>query len=231
MIDKRVESIDAALAGLRDGACVMVSGFGDSGVPTALLEGLLAHGACDLTIVANNAGSGDSGLAALIREGRVRRIVCSYPRSRGSVWFETRYASRDIELEVVAQGTLSERIRAGGAGISGFFTPTGAGTELAEGKETRVIDGRECVFEQPLRADFALIKGRTADSWGNLTYRSAGRNYGPSMAMAAAITVAQVERVLPLGALDPEVIVTPGIFVQRVYERVADAAPLEGSPT
>ena len=216
MIDKRCGSVAEAVADVFDGAVLMVSGFGESGVPDELLEGLLEQGAGDLTIIANNAGSGDQGVAALFREGRVKRIVCSYPRSRGSVWFERSYAAGQVDLEVVAQGTLSERIRAGGAGIPAFYTPTAAGTELAEMKESRVFSGRDCLLEHALQADFALIKGRTGDCWGNLVYHATARNYAPTMAMAAAVTIVQVDNVVPLGSLDPEAIVTPGIFVQRL---------------
>jgi len=216
VIDKQVLSIEAALSDIRDDAVVMVGGFGDSGVPDCLLRGLLETGARNLTIVSNNAGSADDGLASLFREGRVRRIVCSYPRSRGSRWFEYRFERGEVALEVVPQGTLSERIRAGGAGIAGFYTPTGVGTFLASGKEVRQIDGRDCILETPLNADFALIRGRAADRWGNTVFDGAARNYNPTMAMAAAVTIAEVDAVVPLGSLDPEAIVTPGIFVQRV---------------
>jgi 3-oxoadipate CoA-transferase alpha subunit len=177
---------------------------------------VVERGPANLTLISNNSGSGDDGVAALIRAQLVDRIVCSYPRSAGSVWFERAYRAGEIELEVVAQGTLSERIRAGGAGIGGFFTPTGVGTALTEGRETRELDGREQVFERPLRADVALIKGRAADPWGNLVYHAAARNYAPTMAMAATTTVAEVDVIVAVGALDPEAIVTPGIFVDRV---------------
>lgn len=216
MIDKCFQVLGDALADVADGSTVMISGFGDSGVPDALIDGLLTQGAGDLTVIANNAGSGDHGLAALLREGRVRRIVCSYPRSYGSVWFERRYGAREVELDVVPQGTLTERIRAGGAGIGAFYTPTGVGTALGDGKELRTLDGREHLLEHALHADVALIKARTADRWGNLVYHTAARNYAPTMAMAASVTIAQVDEIVPLGALDPEAIVTPGIFVQRV---------------
>jgi len=195
---------------------VMIGGFGTAGLPNELTEALIARGAKDLTIVNNNAGNGDSGLAALIGAGRVRKIICSFPRQADSWHFDREYRAGRLELELVPQGNLAERIRAAGAGIGGFFTPTGYGTELAQGKETRVIDGRGYVLEAPIHADFALIKAERGDRWGNLTYRKTARNFGPVMAMAARITVATVHEVVELGALDPEVVVTPGLFVQRV---------------
>jgi len=216
MIDKTVASIAEAVAGIQDGATVMLSGFGGAGMPTALIEGLIAQGARDLTIVNNNAGNGETGLAALMKAGRVRKIICSFPRQADSWVFDELYRAGRIELELVPQGNLAERIRAAGAGIGGFFTPTGYGTPLAEGKETRRIDGRDYVFESPIHADFALIKALCGDRWGNLVYRKAARNFGPVMATAAKCTIAQVDRIVQLGALDPEVIVTPGIFVRRL---------------
>jgi 3-oxoadipate CoA-transferase, alpha subunit len=216
MIDKIVATCEAALADVHDGATVMIGGFGTAGLPNELTEALIAQGAKDLTIVNNNAGNGDGGLAALIGAGRVRKIVCSFPRQADSWHFDRAYRAGLIELELVPQGNLSERIRAAGAGIGGFFTPTGYGTELAAGKETRVIDGRGYVLESPIHADFALIKAERGDRWGNLTYRKTARNFGPVMAMAAKVTVATVHEVVALGELDPETIVTPGIFVQRV---------------
>ena len=216
MIDKIVASCEAALADVHDGATVMIGGFGTAGLPNELTEALIARGAKDLTIVNNNAGNGDSGLAALIGAGRVRKIICSFPRQADSWHFDREYRAGRLELELVPQGNLAERIRAAGAGIGGFFTPTGYGTELAQGKETRVIDGRGYVLEAPIHADFALIKAERGDRWGNLTYRKTARNFGPVMAMAARITVATVHEVVELGALDPEVVVTPGLFVQRV---------------
>ena len=218
MIDKRVATLAEAVAGIADGATVLVGGFGNSGVPVELVHALLEQGARDLTIVTNNAGSGETDIAALIRERRVRRIICSYPRSAGSVWFEKFWRAGEIELELVPQGTLSERMRAAGAGLGGFFTPTGADSLLAEGKEVRVLDGRPQVFERPLPADVALIKADRADRWGNLVYRTAARNFGPTMATAAALTVVQVREFVELGELDPEAVVTPGIFVDRVVE-------------
>jgi 3-oxoadipate CoA-transferase alpha subunit len=218
VIDKRVATLADAVADIRDGATVLVGGFGNSGVPVELVHALLEQGAGGLTVVTNNAGSGESDIAALIREHRVRKIICSYPRSAGSVWFEKFWRAGEIELDLVPQGTLSERMRAAGAGLGGFFTPTGADSLLAEGKEIRVIGGRRHVFEEPLPADVALIKAHRADRWGNLVYRTAARNFGPTMATAAALTVAQVSQFVELGELDPESVVTPGIFVDRVVE-------------
>jgi 3-oxoadipate CoA-transferase, alpha subunit len=216
VIDKRVGSLADAVEGIEDGATVLVGGFGASGVPVELVHALLDRGATDLTVVTNNAGSGETDVAALLRERRVRKIVCSYPRSAGSIWFEERWRAGEVELELVPQGTLSERMRAAAAGLGGFFTPTGADTRLAEGKEVRVIDGRRHVFEEPLPGDVALVKAARADRWGNLVYRTAARNFGPTMAAAAALTVVQVDEFAELGELDPEAIVTPGIFVDRV---------------
>ena len=218
MIDKRVADLGAAVAGIGDGSTVLIGGFGEAGVPRELVEALLAQGASDLTIVNNNAGVGRVGIAALLAAGRVRKVICSYPRSRGSVVFEELYEQGRIELEVVPQGTLSERIRAGGAGIGGFYTPTAAGTLLAEGKESRRLDGREHVLEFPIKGEVALIKADRADRWGNLTFNKTARNFGPSMATAAELTVAQVREIVELGALDPEQVITPGIFVDRVVE-------------
>jgi len=216
MIDKISPSLEAAVADIPDGATILIGGFGTAGMPSDLIDALIAHGARDLTIVNNNAGNGDTGLAALLKARRVRKIVCSFPRQADSHVFDALYRAGEIELELVPQGNLAERIRAAGAGIGGFFTPTGHGTLLAEGKETRLIDGRHYVLEYPIHADFALIKALRGDRWGNLVYRKTARNFGPIMAMAARCTVAQVSEVVELGALDPEAIVTPGIFVQRV---------------
>lgn len=216
MIDKRVSSLEAAVAGIKDGAVILIGGFGNAGIAVELIHAVIDQGARDLTLVTNNAGSGRTDVAALIATGRVRKVICSYPNTSGSTVFRDLYAAGKIELELVPQGTLSERIRAGGAGIGGFFTPTGAGTELAKGKETRIIDGREHVFEQPIRGDVALIKAEKADRWGNLSYRGAARNFSPTMATAAALTVVQVRQFVSLGELDPETIITPGIFVNRV---------------
>jgi 3-oxoadipate CoA-transferase alpha subunit len=218
MIDKTFESLERAVADIHDGATVMIGGFGNAGMPSALIDALIAHGARELTIVNNNAGNGETGLAALLKAKRVRKIICSFPRQADSHHFDALYRSGEIELELTPQGNLAERIRAAGAGIGGFFTPTGYGTQLAEGKETRLIDGRNYVLESPIHADFALIKALRGDRWGNLVYRKTARNFGPIMAMAAKITIAQVREVVALGELDPEVIVTPGIFVQRVVK-------------
>lgn len=216
MIDKTVQSLEAAVADVFDGATVMISGFGGAGQPAELIDALIAQGAKDLTIVNNNAGNGEVGLAALLKARRVRKIICSFPRQVDSQVFDGLYRAGEIELELVPQGNLAERIRAAGAGIGAFFTPTGYGTQLAEGKETRVIDGRPYVLECPIHADFALIKALKGDRWGNLVYRKTARNFGPIMASAAKCAIAQVAEVVPLGALDPETVITPGIFVQRV---------------
>ena len=216
MIDKRFASIENALAGIRDGSVILVGGFGNAGSPIPLLEALIDQGASDLTIVSNNAGEGDFGLAALMKAGRISKIICSYPRSSGSVIFEELYGQGKIDLEVVPQGTLSERMRAAGAGIGGFYTPTSAGTLLAKGKETREIEGKLHVLELPLKGDVALIKADLADRWGNLTYNKSARNFGPTMAMAADLTIAQVRQIVDLGEISPELVVTPGIFVDRV---------------
>ncbi|GAB3177808.1 3-oxoadipate CoA-transferase alpha subunit [Micromonospora palomenae] len=215
----------AAVAGIPDGATVMIGGFGTAGQPVELIEALIACGATNLTVVNNNAGNGDVGLAALIRAGRVRKIVCSFPRQRDSWHFDEKYRAGEIELELVPQGNLAERIRAASAGIGAFYTPTGYGTSLAEGKEVREIDGRHYVLEYPLRADYALVKAHRADELGNLVYRKTARNFGPIMAAAATTTVVQVEEVVPVGALDPEVIVTPGIYVDRIV-RVPAPVPV-----
>ena len=216
MIDKFVSSAAEALADVRDGATILVSGFGLAGQAVELLDALTEQGARDLIVVCNNSGSHDAGLARLIRLGRVRKLIASYPRGAEASAFEEAYARGSIEYECVPQGTLAERLRAGGAGLGGFLTPTGYGTELAFGKETRVIDGVGYVMEAPLRGDFALVKALAADRWGNLVYRKAGRNFGPPMCMAAKVAVVQVSERVELGVLDPEHIVTPGIFVGRV---------------
>lgn len=218
MTTQFVPDPDAAVASIPDGASVMIGGFGVAGQPVELIEALVRSGARNLTVVNNNAGNGDEGLAALIAAGRVRRIICSFPRQRDSHHFDAKYRAGEIELELVPQGNLAERIRAGGAGIGGFFTPTGYGTLLAGGKETREIEGRHYVFELPLTADFALVKAHHADGMGNLTYRKTARNFGPVMATAARHTIVQVSQVVPTGAIDPEVVVTPGIFVDTVVE-------------
>ncbi len=218
MIDKIAATPAEALAGVADGSTVMIGGFGGAGQPNELIAALIEQGARDLIIVNNNAGNGETGLAALLAAGRVRKIICSFPRQADSQVFDGLYRSGRLELELVPQGNLAERIRAAGAGIGGFFTPTGYGTELARGKETRQIDGRMYVLEAPIHADVALIKAERGDRWGNLTYRKTARNFGPIMAMAAKLAVASVHEIVELGALDPEQIVTPGIFVQRVVE-------------
>jgi 3-oxoadipate CoA-transferase alpha subunit len=226
MIEKQVASLADAVADVADGATVMIGGFGTAGLPNELVGALLEQGAMDLTIVNNNAGNGDTGLAALLAAKRVRKIVCSFPRQTDSHHFDRLYRAGAIELELVPQGNLAERIRAAGAGIGGFFTPTGFGTELAKGKETRAIEGRMYVLESPLHADYAFIKAERGDRWGNLTYRMTARNFGPVMAMAAKTTIATVHEIVPLGSLDPEAVVTPGIFVQRIVriDRVATSA-------
>jgi 3-oxoadipate CoA-transferase alpha subunit len=226
MIDKISASVAEALAGVRDGATVMVGGFGTAGIPTALIDGLIAQGARDLILVNNNAGNGETGLAALLKAGRVRKIICSFPRQADSQVFDALYRSGRIELELVPQGNLAERIRAAGAGIGAFYCPTGYGTPLAEGRETRIIDGKAYVLEHPIHADLALVQAERGDRWGNLTYRKAARNFGPVMAMAANKTVATVHEIVELGALDPETIVTPGIFVSQIVriDRVATQA-------
>jgi 3-oxoadipate CoA-transferase alpha subunit len=216
MIDKTVRTLADAVAGIRDGATVMIGGFGGAGQPAELIDALIEQGARDLVIVNNNAGNGDTGLAALLKTGRVRKLVCSFPRQADSHVFDGLYRAGKIELELVPQGNLAERIRAAGAGIGAFYTPTGFGTELAAGKETRRIGDRDYVLEHPIRADVALVKALRGDRWGNLVYRKAARNFNPVMATAAAITVAQVSEIVELGALDPEHIVTPGIHVTRV---------------
>ena len=231
MIDKIAATVADALAGVADGATVMIGGFGTAGIPNELIDGLIAQGAKELTVVNNNAGNADTGLAALLKAGRVRKIICSFPRQTDSWVFDELYRSGKLELELVPQGNLAERIRAAGAGIGAFFTPTGFGTELAKKadgspKETREIDGRQYVLEYPIYGDVALVKAERGDRWGNLTYRMAARNFGPVMAMAAKHTVATVHDIAELGTLEPENIVTPGIFVKKVVkiERTATQA-------
>ena len=216
MIDKTVPTEAAAVAGIHDGATIMIGGFGAAGMPSELIAALINQGARELTIVNNNAGNADIGVAALLKTKRVRKIICSFPRQTDSYVFDALFRAGEIELELVPQGNLAERIRAAGAGIGAFFTPTGYGTLLAEGKETRVINGRNHVLEYPIHADYALIKADRGDRWGNLTYRKTARNFGPIMASAAKCTIVQVREVVPLGGLDPEHIITPGIFVHRV---------------
>jgi len=218
---------DTAVRGIADGSTVLIGGFGRAGLPFALIDAVRRSGARDLTVVNNNAGNGDTGLAALLAAGAVRKMICSFPRQSDSYVFDELHRAGRIELELVPQGNLAERIRAGGAGIGGFYTPTAVGTLLAEDKEVRRIDGRDYVLEYPIKADVALIRAHRADPMGNLVYRKTGRNFGPIMATAATLTVAEVSEVVPLGGIDPEVVVTPGIFVDRVV--VADPAPPEVS--
>jgi 3-oxoadipate CoA-transferase alpha subunit len=218
MIDKTVKTIDAAVAGIKDGATIMVSGFGEAGAPSLLMEAIINQGAKNLTAISNNAGESYHGLAKLIAEKRVTKVICSFPTAAKRAVVKDLYAVGELELEIVPQGTLSERIRASGAGIGGFYTPTSFGTKLGEDKETRKFNDRDYVLEYPLHADFAFVKAKQGDRWGNLTYDKSARNFGPSMAMAGRITVVQVDEIVELGDLDPEAIVTPGIFVDRVIE-------------
>lgn len=229
MINKVAASIAEAISGIHDGATVLIGGFGTAGTPNELIDGLIEQGARSLTVVNNNAGNGDTGLAALLKAGRVRKMVCSFPRQADSHVFDALYRSGKIELELVPQGNLAERLRAGGTGIGAFFTPTGYGTPLAEGKETRVIDGKPYVLEYPIRGDVALIKAERGDRWGNLTFRKTARNFGPVMAAAAIRTIASVYELVELGEIDPEAVITPGIFVHRIVRiprRVTQAGGL-----
>lgn len=216
MIDKRVKTMAEAMAGIKDGSTVLIGGFGAVGQPNQLIEGLVEQGARDLTCVANNAGNGHVGLARLMELGRVRRMICTFPRTPGSVVFEELYKAGKIELEIVPQGTLAERMRAAGAGIPAFYTPTAVGTLLAQGKETREINGKNYLLEHALHADVALVECWKADRWGNLVYNQSGRNFNPVMAMAAELTIVQSQHMVELGELDPDTVVTPGIYVQRV---------------
>ncbi|MEO6826935.1 MAG: 3-oxoacid CoA-transferase subunit A [Microbacteriaceae bacterium] len=225
MISKIIGSVAEAIADVRDGSTVMIGGFGSAGQPVELIDALLEQGAKDLTVVNNNAGNGTTGLAALLQARRVRKIICSFPRQVDSQVFDGLYRAGELELELVPQGTLAERIRAGGAGIAGFFTPTGYGTMLADGKETRRIDGRDYVLESALSADFALIKAHRGDRLGNLVYRKTARNFGPLMVGAASVAIAQVASIVEVGELDPESVVTPGIYVQRVVEVSSHTPP------
>lgn len=218
MINKRVNAARDSVADIHDGATVMIGGFGEAGSPIELIHALIDQGAKDLTVISNNTGSGEVGLAALLKAGRVSKIICSFPRTANSTVFPDLYRSGKIELQLVPQGTLAERIRAGGAGIPAFFTPAAVGTPLAEGKESRTFDGKEYLLERWLRADYALIKGRCADTHGNIVYNKTARNFGPIMAMAARVTIVQVNSVVTPGGIDPEVVVSPGIFVDRVVE-------------
>ena len=226
MINKITDTIAEALSGVQDGATVLIGGFGTSGNPTELIDGLIAQGARELTVVNNNAGNGDQGLAELLKSGQVRKIICSFPRQVDSWVFDELYRSGKIELELVPQGNLAERLRAAGAGIGAFFCPTAYGTELAQGKETREINGRHYVLEYPIHGDVALVKAERGDRWGNLTYRMSARNFGPVMATAARHTIATVHEIVELGALDPEAVVTPGIYVSQIVkiDRVATQA-------
>ncbi|MGE8705774.1 MAG: 3-oxoacid CoA-transferase subunit A [Achromobacter sp.] len=218
MIDKFFDTPKAAVADVHDGATVLISGFGGAGMPTELIHALIDQGARELTVVSNNAGNRETGLAALVKAGRVRKVICSFPKASHSWVFDELYRQGRIELECVPQGTIAERLRAAGAGLGGFFTPTAYGTELARGKETRIINGRGHVFEEPLHGDFALVKADRGDRWGNLTYNMSARNFGPIMCMAAKTTIVQVRAKAELGELPPEAVVTPGIFVKRVTE-------------
>lgn len=218
MINKISASVAQALEGIQDGATVLIGGFGTAGIPMELIDGLCELPVTGLTVVNNNAGNGDTGLAALLKTGKVRKIICSFPRQADSWVFDELYRSGKLELELVPQGTLAERIRAAGAGIGGFFCPTGYGTDLAKGKETRVINGRHYVYEEPIHGDVALIKAERGDRWGNLVYRKAARNFGPVMATAAKLTIASVHEIVELGEIDPEVVVTPGIYVDRIVK-------------
>ena len=224
MINKIAESAEAAIADIKDGSTILIGGFGTAGLPFVLVDALIAQGARDLVIVSNNAGNGDTGLAALLKAKRVRKIICSFPRQTDSWVFDGLYRAGEIELEVVPQGNLAERMRAAGAGIGAFYCPTGYGTLLAGDRETRTIDGRDYVLEYPIHGDFALIKALKGDRWGNLVYRETARNFGPVMAMAAKVSIAEVDEIVDLGALDPEAVVTPGIYVQRVVATGIQAA-------
>ncbi|WP_211463353.1 3-oxoacid CoA-transferase subunit A [Collimonas silvisoli] len=218
MINKIIPTVEQALANIHDGATIMIGGFGGAGQPAELIDALIEQGARDLVIVNNNAGNGETGLAALLKTKRVRKIICSFPRQADSQIFDGLYRAGELELELVPQGNLAERIRAAGAGIGAFFTPTGYGTELAKGKETREINGKMYVLEHPIHADVALIKAERGDRWGNLTYRKTARNFGPIMASAAKLTIASVHEIVELGSLDPESVITPGLFVHRVVQ-------------
>jgi 3-oxoadipate CoA-transferase, alpha subunit len=221
------DDADAAVAGIADGSTILIGGFGIAGMPVILIDALIRQGAADLTVVNNNAGNGDTGLAALLAAGRVRKMICSFPRQSDSYVFDGLYRAGKIELELVPQGNLAERMRAAGAGIGAFYSPTGVGTPLAEGKEQRKIGGRDYVLEYPIRGDVALIGAYVGDRMGNLIYRKTARNFGPVMATAAALTIAEVHRVVEIGQLDPEAVVTPGIFVDRILDLGRDDPPEE----
>jgi len=227
MIDKFVRSVAEAMAGIKDGSTVLIAGFAQVGEPRALIDGLIEQGAKELTVVHNTAGRFHEGVARLIGERRVKKIMCSFARSRGSVLFEEVFAHGEIELEILPQGTMAERIRAGAAGIPAFYTATGAGTKLAQGKEARVFDGREYILEHAIRGDVALVEAWRADRWGNLVYRDAGRNFNPVMAAAAELTVVQTQHVAELGTLSPEEIATPGIYVDRLVHLETGDPPLK----
>lgn len=228
MINKIVTSMAEAMAGIKDGSIILLGGFGHVGTPNALIDGLIEQGASGLTIVSNNAGAGREGLARLMELGRVRKIICSYPRSAGSVVFEDLYKAGKLELEICPQGTMAERMRAAGAGIPAFFTPTAAGTLLAQGKEQREINGRPVVLETALRGDVALVEAWEADRWGNLTFRQAGRNFNPVVATAADLTIVQAQHIRALGDIDPEHVVTPGVYVNRVLHVPYGDPAIEG---
>jgi len=221
------DDADAAVAEIADGSTILIGGFGMAGMPVTLIDALIREGAKDLTVVNNNAGNGDTGLAALLAAGQVRKMICSFPRQSDSYVFDGLYRAGKIELELVPQGNLAERMRAAGAGIGAFFSPTGVGTPLAEGKEQRTIDGRDYVLEYPIKGDVALIGAYAGDRMGNLVYRKTARNFGPVMATAAALTIAEVKRVVEIGEIDPETVVTPGIFVDRILDLGAENAALE----
>lgn len=218
MINKIISTLQEAVAGIQDGATIMVSGFGEAGAPSRLMEAIIEQGATNLTAISNNAGEAYHGLAKLIAMKRVNKVICSFPTAAKKAVVKDLYQTGELELEIVPQGTLSERIRAQGAGIGAFYTPTSFGTKLGEGKESRQIDGKDYVLEFPLHADFSFIKAKKADRWGNLTYDKSARNFGPSMAMAGNTTIVQVDEIVPLGELNPEAIITPGIFVDRVIQ-------------
>ncbi|KXO99176.1 3-oxoacid CoA-transferase subunit A [Tsukamurella pseudospumae] len=223
------DGVDDAVAGIEDGSTVLIGGFGLAGMPFDLIDALIRQGASDLTVVSNNAGNGDVGVAALLAAGRVRKVVCSFPRQSDSYVFDELYHAGKVDLEVVPQGNLAERMRAAGAGIGAFYCPTAVGTPLAEGKETREIDGRTYLLEYPIHGDYALIAAHRSDPWGNLVYRKTARNFGPVMATAAATTIVQVDEVVPLGAIDPEAVVTPSIFVDRIVAVDARHYTVEGA--
>jgi 3-oxoadipate CoA-transferase alpha subunit len=218
MINKVAKTAAEAVADIFDGATIMISGFGEAGSPIELIHALIDHGAKDLTVVSNNTGNGHIGLAALIENKQVKKMICSFPRTANSIVFPELYRQGEIELELVPQGTLAERIRAGGAGVPAFFTPTSVNTPLAEGKETRIFDGKPYVMEYGIKADFALVKCKTADRYGNLLFNKTARNFGPVMCMAAKSAIVQASEIVEIGSIDPEIVVTPGIFVKKVVE-------------